>query len=74
MRLVSARSTGHRNLKDAIIAAEKMVKSGGKRSDLRDTVLSDEELEEIQRVPFGRKQDPAAKFRAEKSLFQCLTF
>jgi len=70
--LMASKSTGQRKLADAIVSAENMVKSGGKRADLSDTVLSDEEFDEIQRVHFGRKQDPAAIARAAKSLFSCL--
>ena len=38
---------------------------------MADTVLSDEEFEEIQRRHFGKKKDSAAKVRAEKSLQSC---
>lgn len=70
--LVASKSTGQHKLADAIIAAESMAKSGGKRGRLVDTVLSNEEFEEIQRVHYHRKKDPAAKVRAEKSLQSCL--
>jgi integrase len=70
--LVSSISTGQPKLEDAIVVAENMVKNGGKKPTLADAVLSDEEFEEIQRVHFGRKQDPAAKERAEKTLASCL--
>jgi len=70
--LVASKSTGQRSLADAMLAAEHMVRNGGKPARLADAVLSDEEFEEIQRVHYGRKQDPAAKVRADKSLFQCL--
>ena len=70
--LVSSRSTGQSKLEDALLVAEDMVKSGGKRADLRDAVLTDGEFEEIQRAHFGRKQDPAAQLRAAKTLDDCL--
>ena len=70
--LVASKSTGQRKLGEAIIVAENMVKNGGRRADVGDTVLSDEEFEEIQRVHFGRKKDPAAIARTAKSLFSCL--
>jgi hypothetical protein len=70
--LVTSKSTGHRNLADAIVAAENMVKSGGKRPTVADTGLSDEEFEQIQRAHFARKTDPAAKARAEKTQEECL--
>ena len=69
---VASKSTGQRNLKDAMIAAENMVKSVGRRATLQDAVLTDEEFVEIQRVHYRRRQDPAAKVRAEKSLQSCL--
>jgi integrase len=70
--LGASKSTGQSNLEDAIVAAEEMVKSGGKKSTAADARLSDGEFEEIQRVHFGRKQDPKKKTRAEKSLKACL--
>ena len=70
--LTYAKTTGQRDLAEAIKVAESMVRNGGERHDLADTVLSDEEFEEIQRRHFGRKTDPAAQRRAEKSLVSCL--
>jgi integrase len=70
--LVTSRSTGQQDLKDAIVAAEQMARNGGARSSVQDTSLSDEEFEQIQRVHFGRKTDPAARARADKSLEECL--
>lgn len=70
--LISSKSTEQRKLHDAIIAAENMVKNGGKPSQVSGAILSDEDFEQIQRVHYSRKQDPSAKARAEKSLFQCL--
>lgn len=49
-----------------------MLRNGGQRANLDDAVLSEEEFEKIQRVPFSRKRDPAARIRAEKSLPSCL--
>jgi integrase len=65
--LVTSKSTGHRNLADAIVAAENMVRSGGKRATVADTGLSDEEFEKIQRAHFGKKTDPRENRRAEKT-------
>jgi hypothetical protein len=70
--LSSSKSTGQRNLSDAIIAAENMIRNGGRQAHLNDTVLMDEEFEQIQLLHYGRKQDPAARARAEKSLFSCM--
>jgi hypothetical protein len=49
-------------------------KGGGSPSRPRptDAVLTDEEFEAVQRAHFGRKADPRAKKRAEKSLVSCL--
>ncbi len=66
--LVTSKSTGQRNLQDAIIAAESMVRSGGKRVVLSDTVLSDEEFVEIQRVHYSKRTDPTELTRSQSSL------
>src|SRR5439155_7190478 len=70
--LVASRSTGQLNLADAIIVAESMVRNGGKQPRLADAILSDEEFEQIQRVHYAKKKDPAAQARADKSLQSCL--
>lgn len=70
--LMSSRSTGQQRLEDAVIAVENMVKNGGERATLQDTVLSDDEFEALQRAHFGRKTDPVEKARAEKTLKTCL--
>jgi hypothetical protein len=49
-----------------------MLKNGGRQPTLAEALLSDEEFEQIQRVHFGRKQDPADQARAIKSLTVCL--
>lgn len=66
--MISSKSTGTGNLDNAIRVVENMLKNGGKRPDFTDTVLSDEELEEIQRRHYHKKTDPAARRRAEKTL------
>ncbi len=70
--LTASKSTGQMDFAQAALAAENMVRNGGKRGDLTDAVLSDEEFEAIQRAHFTRKQDPGARIRAEKSLVLCL--
>ena len=70
--LVASKSTGTSKLEEAVLIAESMVKNGGHRTSLRYTVLSDEELKQIQRVHFARKQDTQARVRAEKTLKDCL--
>jgi integrase len=70
--LIASKSTGQRKLEDAIVVAENMIKSGGKRADVRDAALSDEEFEAIQCAHFAKKTDPAAKLRADKTLEDCL--
>ena len=70
--LVASKSTGQRTLADAILAAENMVKGGGKRATVAGAVLSDEEFEAVQRAHFARKTDPAAKARAATTLEECL--
>jgi integrase len=70
--LVSSRSTGQSELAKAIVAAENMVKNGGRQAQLEDVVLSDEEFQTIQRVHYARKKDPDAQRRSAKSLKDCL--
>ena len=70
--LVASKSTGQTDFDKAALAAEDMVRNGGKRGDLNQPILSDEEFEEIQRRHYGKKTDPAAVVRAEKSLASCL--
>jgi integrase len=70
--LKARKSTGHSNFGDAAMAVNDMLGNGGQKSQLADTVLSDEEFEEIQRRHFGKKQKPDAKRRAEKSLVACM--
>lgn len=70
--LVASKSTGQRNLEDAILVAQKMVAGGGDQPVLADAVLTDEEFEAIQRRHYGKKTDPAAKVRAMKTLEDCL--
>ena len=48
-----------------------MLRSNGKRNELEDAILTDEEFIEIQQIHYGRKTDPAAKARSEKSLNEC---
>jgi len=54
--LVASKSTGERRLEDAIKAAEGMLQNGGERTDHTDTVLTDEEFDEIQRRHFLKKR------------------
>src|SRR5262249_42825164 len=70
--LTYSRATGERELDKAIVAAEHMVRYGGKRADLDEVVLSDEEFEAIQKAHFGKKKDPDARRRAAKTLKDCL--
>jgi integrase len=69
---VASKSTGQRNLEDAIVAAEGMLRAGGKKPTAADARLSDEEFEALQRAHFDRKKDPAARARAQKTLHDCL--
>ena len=69
--LKARKSTGHTAFDGAVTAVNDMLGNGGQKSQLADTVLSDEEFEEIQRRHFAKKQEPTAKRRAEKSLVTC---
>src|SRR4051812_35576340 len=71
--LVTSKSTGQAEFAEAARVAEEMLREqaeGGsvRRPRLADAVLSDEEFEAVQRAHFGRKTDPRAKARSEKSL------
>ena len=70
--LVTSKSTGQTSLDEAVVVAENMVKNNGRRAWLDDTVLTDDEFIEIQRVHFGRKTDERQKKGAAKSLSSCL--
>jgi len=70
--LVTSKSTGQSDFNEAITAVETMLRNGGKRHGLSDTVLSDDEFEEIQRRHYAKKTDATARKRSEKSLRECL--
>lgn len=70
--LGNSKSTGERELKAAIAAAEAMLRNGGERPTAADGVLSDEEFKEIQRSHFGRDHSAEGSKRAAKSLKSCL--
>src|SRR5262245_31954522 len=70
--LVASRSTGQADFNEAVKVVEDMLKNGGSRAELKHALLTDEELEQLQRVHFARKTDPAAKARSAKSLAECL--
>jgi hypothetical protein len=59
--LVTSKSTGQTDFERAALAAENMVRNGGKIRTVTETLLSDEEFEAIQRAHYDRKQDPQAK-------------
>ena len=67
--LTASKSTGQTDFEQAALAAENMVRNGGKQGHVADIVLSDEEFVEIQRRHFGRKAD---RKRAEQTLYSCL--
>lgn len=75
--LITSKSTGQRNLEDAVVVAEQMLRrslAGGSASQpvLADLILSDEEFEAIQKEHYGKKQGAEARARATKSLQSCL--
>ncbi len=69
---VSSRSTGQKDFAEAVKAVEAMLRNAGRKPELKDVSLSDDEFEHLQRTHFGRKTDPAARARAAKSLEECL--
>jgi integrase len=70
--LKTSKSTGQVNFDAAVKAVEGMLGNGGKRGELADGLLSDEEFIEIQRSHFGRKTEERAKQRSQQSLDNCL--
>jgi integrase len=75
--LVTSRSTGQSELSAAVASADAMLRrwrrgDGGHRPTAGDGVMSDAEFEAIQRTHSGRRTDPAARRRSEKSLVVCL--
>lgn len=70
--LITSKSTGHSDYSEAVKAVEDMLQNGGRKSELADAVLTDEEFDEIQRRHYGKKNDPAAKKRAERTLIACM--
>jgi integrase len=70
--LITSRSTGHSNYEQAVEAVRNMLQNDGRKSEYADTLMSDEEFEEIQRRHYAKKTDPEARKRADKSLTDCL--
>lgn len=70
--LTTSKSTGQADLDEAVKVVENMLRNGGKKTDLSDLVMSDEEFEEIQRRHYAKKTDPEARKRSMKSLGECL--
>ncbi len=70
--LTYAKSTGCADLEDAFVAVQRMVTNGGQKPSVKETLLSDEEFSQIQHRHFSKKNDPAARKRAEKSLTACM--
>ena len=69
--LATSKSTGQAELTEAVKVVENMLRNGGRKSDLSELVLSDNEFEEIQRRHYAKKTDPEARKRAMKSLREC---
>jgi integrase len=70
--LTASRSTGQFDFSEAVKSVQDMLQNGGRRAQLKDVFLPDDELEKIQQVHFGRKTSPDARNRAEKSLAEVL--
>jgi hypothetical protein len=58
---VASRSTGQADFGEAVKATEAMLRGGGAKPQLNDAVLSDEDLEAIQRTHFLKKTAPAKR-------------
>lgn len=71
--MTTSKATGATKADDAVRIAEDMIRNGGKRTEIADLRISDDEFVEIQRVHFSRRHDPDAKKRSAKSLTSCLS-
>lgn len=70
--LVASKSTGQSQIDEAVKVVENMLRNGGQKTTIRETVLADEEFIEIQRRHYSKKTDPVAQKRSQKSLGECL--
>jgi integrase len=70
--LTFSKSTGCRDVADAIVQAEHMVRNHGRRATVLATTLTDDEFEEVQRSHFSKTTDPDARVRAMKTQKDCL--
>ena len=70
--LITSKSTGQSQLTEAVKVVENMLRNGGRKPDVSELALSDEEFEEIQRRHYAKKTDPEAQKRSMKSLRECL--
>lgn len=70
--LVASRSTGQADCGEAVKVVGGMLRNSGRKPELNEALLSGEEFERIQRAHFGRKVDPDARRRADKSLEEVL--
>ena len=70
--LVASKSTGQSQFDEAVKVVENMLRNGGQKTTIRETLLSDEEFVEIQRRHYSKKTDPVAQKRSQKSLRECL--
>lgn len=70
--LTFSKSTGQSELTEAVKVVENMLRNGGKKSNLSDLVMSDDEFVEIQHRHYAKKTDSEARKRSMKSLRECL--
>jgi integrase len=70
--LVASKSTGQQDFKAAVAVVEGMLRNAGRKPEVKDTLLTDDDLEAIQRSHFDGITDPDAKIRAAKSLEEVL--
>ena len=65
-------STGQSDFEEAAKVVDNMLRNGGRKSDMSDLVLSDEEFDEMQRQHYGKAESEEDKKRAERSLVGCM--
>src|SRR5690606_14698839 len=67
-----AKSTGHKQLRQAVIAAEDMLRNNGTRTTILSNVMTDDEFIQIQRKHFAKRKAASKQEPSKKTLLSCL--
>lgn len=71
--LVSSKSTGQVDFAEAVKAVEGMLRNGGTKTVLSDTVLSDEEFEAIQRAHYAKAKNQRTAQKTLRALVEAIS-